>query len=65
LNSTLGDDKATINQVRHKYDTFVRLLFVSSIHFAWCGWSDYTQIEHDRVTASKVILRADEAGRPS
>jgi len=27
LNSTLGDDKATINQVRSKYDTFVMLLF--------------------------------------
>ncbi|KAI0271229.1 hypothetical protein BGY98DRAFT_201365 [Russula aff. rugulosa BPL654] len=27
LNSTLGDDKVSMNQVRHKYDAFVMLLF--------------------------------------
>lgn len=31
LNSSLGDDKVSINQVRQKYDTFVRLLFNTTV----------------------------------
>lgn len=65
LNSILDDDK--VSTVRTKYDDFVKLLYVSSIHFAvrMAVQSDYTPIEHDRVTAPKIVLRVDEAGRPS
>jgi hypothetical protein len=69
LNSTNSDDKNSINEVRLAYDGFLRLVRVSSIYFCAVGkvvqQSDYNSIEHVRVTAAKVVLRANEAGRPS